>query len=349
MKICIITVYNSENCGSFLQAYALKTKLESLGHTVTFLKRDVKGTSHSASKHLTESLKRFLKARFWEMRGEWIRYNNFNKAVREFKITDEASAKNGIDCFIIGSDTIWNFSNSYFYDKRRTYLGIDFTENKVISYAASVANTEYSVLSEDDVIKKGLNSLDSISVRDEYTKTIVDRLTGRNVPIVVDPTLLLDVSDYRKIQAEDSCKDYILIYCFGKMSKVRKNKILEIKKKTGKKIVSFGEYYSWADKNIVYDPFRFLYFFDNAYAVLTNTFHGTIFSIIYHKKFVEFGVNKKKIVNLLDELGLSAQLCDSDDNIEKILNQEIDYNEIEKKLADMKLKSMEYLLGSLGE
>ena len=120
MTVCIVTVYNSENCGSFLQAFALYDYLKEAGHKVYFFKRDTKGTSHSLKPHFEESIKRILKLKFKALIAEWQRYASFSAAQKIFPAISRDSAEyKSVDCFVIGSDTIWNLDNRYF---RQAYI-----------------------------------------------------------------------------------------------------------------------------------------------------------------------------------------------------------------------------------
>ena len=343
MNISIITVYNNVNSGSFLQALALKKILEIAGHTVTFLKRK----SNNGIKYcLVTSLKKLLKLRFLEVSHLWKAYFSFKVARTNFPVIP-VNKVGTIDCFAIGSDTLWNFGVERFEKEKKRYLGLLFPEKRSVSYATSIANTKYEVLLNDNVIVNGLNKLGAISVRDAYTKEIVDKITGKESTLVLDPTLLLSREEFAKLEAKCSDSEYILIYMFERLNKEMEEKITELRQKTGKKIVSFGGHRAFADINISNDPFKFLYYFNHADMIITNTFHGTIFSIINRKPFADFGGHKKKVTELLDMLDLSSQLCETPDDIEKILNQKIDYDKVEEKLSVMREQSKDYLFNAL--
>ena len=346
MKICIVTVYNSENCGSFLQANALRLFLEKQGHDVRFLwRKKPKGLCF----HLYESIKKVAKIHFWEAVAEWRKYSVFTKSSKLFQTVKLQEIENNIDCVVIGSDTVWNFESSYFFAEKDIFLGRVFHGIKTITYAASIANTPYEMILRDNTIRDSILALKAISVRDEYTKVVVDQITSQDTPVVVDPTLLLDASEYAQMEAPGSERDFILVYYFGKMPIMLQREILRLKEKKAKKLVSFGEYHSWADINVVYDPAQFLYFFHHASIVLTNTFHGTVFSVIYQKQFVDFGTDSNKIVDFLERTGLSGTLCYDSARIESILSKNIDYVSVQKKINLFRQKSIEYLSMHLGD
>lgn len=343
MNVCIVTVHNSSNCGSFLQATALKTILEKEGNNVFFLHRDV----HQGIKYcIITSIKKACKLKLNQIAGVWKEYRAFADANRIFTQIKAEDCGN-IDCFIIGSDTVWNFDEIYFAQNKHRYLGLEFCGKRTVSYAASIANTSYNTLTDDKVIVNGLNNLNAVSVRDYYTKKIVDRITGKQSVLVLDPTLLLSREEFAGLETECFGEGHILIYMFGKISNDTKSKLIEIRKNTGKKIVSFGGYRDFADINVSNDPFKFLYYFNHADMVITNTFHGTIFSILNRKPFAEFGGHKKKVSELLSMLDLREQICENAEDMEKILNQKIDYDKVDKKLDVLRKQSKEYLLNAL--
>lgn len=347
-KICIVTVYNSENCGSFLQAYALKKKIESLGYDVYFYKRNTKGTSLSLCETLKFVLKKILKGNFVAGINQLKKHIFFKQNSKQFRTIDKNSTEfNNISCFVIGSDTIWNFDNKSFYNNRKVYTGELFPKKK-ITYAASAGNTNINTFTDNKDIIKSLNKLDCISVRDDYTKKIIDKVLNKDVEIVVDPTLLLTKEDFIKIENNHNDKDFILIYFFGKIPEKTKNDIISLSKKYNKKIFSFGESLSWCDKSIIYNPYDLLYYFHNADFIITNTFHGTIFSIIYEKKFADYGLGKKKVEDLLEKFELKKQLV-TKDNLYNLYNDNIDYKRVKRTIKKYSELSTEYLIRELGD
>jgi len=343
MEIGIITVYNSSNCGSFLQAMALKQTLEKDGNSVVFLYRPMpRGLKYC----ITTSLKKLLKLQLNQIKGIWAEHSAFLRANKEFEQI-RAEDCTDIDCFVIGSDTVWNFDDPYFAENKQKYLGLLFPNKRCVSYAASIANTSYNTLTDDKEIVNGIKSLDAVSVRDRYTKEIVDKITDKESLLVLDPTLLLSRKDFAEIEAKCSDEGYIFVYIFGNITEELKQRLLELRKKTGKKIISLGANRPWVDKNISNDPFKFLYYFNHADMVVTNTFHGTIFSILNRKPFAEFGGHKKKVSELLQMLDLKEQTCENAEDMQKVLNQEIDYDKVDKKLEKLREQSKDYLFNAL--
>lgn len=344
MNICIITVYNSENCGSYIQAYSLMKILEYMGHDVIFLERKMTGKNYGPIRHIRESLKKLLKGNIWSAKAEWMRYFAFSLARKKFKIYNERSATfQKTELIVIGSDTIWNFDSDFFYKKRDVFLGTKFRNKKIIAYAASIANTSYDTILKDDELLNGIKDINKVSVRDEYTKKLVDLIRNDSIAVVVDPTMLLKEKNFLELEMKVDSNNYILIYYFGKITDKKKENILKLKAQTGKQIISFGEHISWADKNVVYDPFAFLGYFHNADFIITNTFHGTIFSVLYEKKFADYGADKQKVKNLLEQLELQCCICDETTELSSLMNTEIDYDRVNEKIDMLRQTSLQYL------
>lgn len=121
MKVCIVTVYNSENCGSYWQAFALCSYLKQGGCDVSFMKRKRKGTSHSIVYVGRQTLKWILKGEIEKAKAQVQQYWAFNESIKKFKIVDEIDAN--FDLCIIGSDTLWNLEDQYFEDNRAIFFG----------------------------------------------------------------------------------------------------------------------------------------------------------------------------------------------------------------------------------
>lgn len=350
MNVCIVTVYNSENCGSFLQAYSLYRVLQHLGHRVSFLKRSPMKTSHSPVKHLRQSVKRAGRLRFGEIQREWLQYANFSKAAKTLPVAGmDSQAYQNADCMVIGSDTVWNFQSKYFREKSPIYLGERFRGKHVISYAASIGNTPYAKLTESAVFARGLQNFSAVSVRDNYSAAIVGRLLGQKPVITADPTMLLTREDFAKIEPPMNEEGCILIYHFGKLSQRASRAILDLKRHTGRKLISFGEYRPWCDGNIVYDPYLFLSYFHHAGFIITNTYHGTIFSILYEKKFADYGKGKQKVVDLLRGLGLMGRLCDEGEDLIHMHQSGIDYAAVKARIKEIREASISFLKQAIGE
>ena len=308
MNICIITVYNSENCGSHYQALALKTILERQGHIVSFLRRDGKSISHRKGRTLKVAAAALKRGQIrWAFDCLSI-YQSFEKRLCTYPIIEMKEIINKVDAIVIGSDTLWDLESPHFRKMKRIYTGLAFPEKQSITYAVSIANTPKNVILEDPVMREGIIKLFDVSVRDEATRSIVQDIRGVDPLIVVDPTLLLDADEYAQYEGKIPDRNHILIYSFGKLSEEEKQQIIQLKEEQGSKIVSFGKYLPWADRNVPINPASFLSYFRYASCVVTNTFHGTVFSIIYRKPFYSFAFHSQKVKDLLNTYGLQERL-----------------------------------------
>lgn len=348
MKVCIVTVYNSENCGSFLQAYALGKKIEELGHEVSYLKRDIKGTGASSIAVMKVIAKSMINRNFKNISLKLKFHKDCKETVKVFNEISKEDEIKSIDCFILGSDTIWYLDNSYFKKNYKKYWGIEFNNKKVISYAPSLNNTSEITIKNSNFIKPALDNLSSISVRDNYSKELLSKFTDKEINIVCDPTLLHNKEFYKKFQKECIYDNFILIYAFREFcSEQQCAAIKEYALKNNKKLISFGVYREWCDISVPFDNLAFTSYYEKAFYVITNTFHGTIFSIMYNKQFIDFAKDSKKVVEILKQFNLSQRNIDKNDNIDDILKSKIDYNEINIKLNNLKEASINYIKSSL--
>lgn len=348
MHLCIVTVYNTENCGSFLQAYALFKVLENMGHKVSFLYRDRAHTTHSFYAHVKEFIVKCLKLDAKSACYVWKRYMNYRYAQQCFtEIKQGEEVFSTIDCIILGSDTIWNFHSPYFNRNKDIYTGGRFIGKRCIAYAASAADTPIEFFEQDKEIKDNIKKLDAISVRDTDTWKMVKTLTAREVPIVCDPTILIEREIFDGLAPEIPDKNYIILYHFDKVSDKKKENILKLKREKNCQLISFGEYRSWCDKNVAYDPYFFISYIMNADFVLTDTFHGTVFSILYERDFAEYGGKKKKIADLINFAGLKKTLAYEDTSLMQIFKEGLDYSKTRYRIAELRNRSMQFLKENL--
>lgn len=341
MKIGIVTVNEVFNCGSFLQSYALNKTLTKLCECkVVFLKNKYPASIKLWYRSL-QSLKLFCTGKVHLAKHVLCVYFNFKKAHKKMKIQ---RTSNGIDLMIYGSDTIWNMNDPYFNEQWKRYWGCDFTGRKV-SYAASIDSTPDDALLCRKELCEALDAFDKISVRDISTENFVKKavLSERDIYRVVDPTMLLDADEYKRMAPHIDQSGFIFFYYFGSVPLNIKKQTIEFAQKTGRKIIAMGSGCDFADKTVCNDPFLMLSYYMNADFVVTNTFHGNIFSLIFNKQFISLGKNKKKVRNLLDEFGQLDRLIDEGTDIESLFNSNIDFDESNRILSISKERSLSYL------
>jgi len=257
MNIAIITIQGL-NYGSFLQGFALRNYLEKIGHNVSFINtlHPKQFISSINSLNITFEIKNkfaFLSA--WKKQKTMSRLRHY-------------------DAVVIGSDVVWA-------KNKKIYYGSEISADKKIAYAPSCSGKTYNNLKNYAVA--GIKNFDFISTRDKQTAKMVQQVTGIEPPIVTDPTFLIDWKPYEKGQT--TYDDYVLVYSYaGKMKSLRKKAFA-----LGKHLISVGNYLDWCDLSIPdASPFEFLTWVKNAEFILTDTFHGTVFSIIYQRPFASF-------------------------------------------------------------
>jgi len=340
VKIGIATVYQSYNCGSFFQAYALCETLKKSTDRVFFLENQI-AKENKLWYRLLQCMKYVPTGKQDRARFLLNVYFNFRKARALLTTTKCPEA---MDVVVYGSDTIWNIDDPYFLKNWRRFWGADFYGKKV-AYAASIGSTKQERLLERDNLCKCLAEFDSIAVRDDATYDFVTSVLGseKEVVRVIDPTLLLTPDEYEKIMPELPEQGYILFYYFGAIPEKVRESIRTYADKTGRRIVVFGEKTGWADEYVSYDPFQMLSYFKNAEYIMTNTFHGSVFSLIFNKKFVSFGKEKQKVRHLLEKFALEERLVEPGEDFLCLLNQEIDYSEVNHKIEIEREKSLSYI------
>lgn len=320
-KIIVVTVYNSENSGSFLQAYALGLSLKRSGYDVAYYYREVKGTSHAVRPHIILSLKKMAKLQFKAAIYPWQTWWIYHKSIKMFNICKSNSEfYRQAPKVVIGSDTLWNFKSNYFKKQARIYLGKLFDKKKTITYAVSAADTSTKDFSNTVTSVGGLEQLDAILVRDCHTKNLVSNVTDKDVKIVCDPTLLLIPTDYEEF-AKLPCIEskYLLLYYFGEISNEMRKCIVNYATSNCLKIVSIPEERGWADFCKPSSPSNMVTYFKYAECVITNTFHGTAFSMIYEKPFAVHDCNKNKVVELLRMYNETNRLYSKSEEISDLL------------------------------
>lgn len=344
MRVCIVTVYNSENCGSYWQSFALNSYLKREGCDVSFLKRNVRGTSHSLLYVGSRTLKWLLKGKIKNARAQIGQYFAFCKAIKTFDVVKYTA---GFDLCIIGSDTLWNLEDKYFEDNRANFFGEQSKAKKTITYAISAANTPISLFQSHPELRRDIINLDAVSVRDGFTYSIVKQMAGIHAPFVVDPTLLLNKDEYRKYCIELKIDNFLFIYYFGTIPTELQEQIRLYAKLNNLKIVVMGQGMNGDYNFDVFSPFVFVSCFNNAEYVVTNTFHGVMFTLIFEKEALFNSCGKEKVKDVLKEYGLQDKdySCNS---LSDCMIGNIDYNYVRARIEQNRLAAKGYLEKYIG-
>ena len=362
-KVGIITLNGYFNFGNRLQNYALQRFLKNLdsniySETIWYEKLSLK---------LDEKLTRYVNIRNYVFNkhgfrkfinsGRYmfdvIREYNFKKfndryinSAFDYKIKKDLNDR--YDYFIVGSDQVWN---PHYVNLKNEFL--QFADrNKRIAYAASFGVSEIKH-DKFDIVKKGLEGIDYISVREQAGAKIIRELTGKDVPVLVDPTLLLTVEEWEKVMERPAWyKDekYILVYFLSKMPDKIKKDINELAKLYNLQIIDLTN-----NANIDYycsPPSEFLYLIKNCSLMYTDSFHGTVFSILNKRPFVtcsrEGGMNMdSRIDTLLSMFNLQSRKISKENNYEIANPMEIEYPDVEAILNRERQRSKEFLCKAL--
>lgn len=347
MKCGIVTVYNSENCGSFLQGYAMARFLQKNGHEAVFFRQNFRDHSASLWKYGKALAKEVLKGRFVGAKRLIARRYNFRRSIAEnLRIVETVE---NVDCCILGSDVIWDVTSPFFRRHHAFFWGTQFSAAKVISYAASIGFSKKEDLEKVDFIQKSLNRMKAVSVRDEASQKLLRPYCDKEIHLVCDPTYLADRTDYDTIAKPTEMEKFIFLYCYGNLPTADRDAIQDIAKAEGLKTVTFGNHNAWCDVSLAYDPRLFLSLCDKADYIITNTFHGTVFSTIYEKRFAVANNDKQKVLNALKMCGMSGKMTKTAADYDAILHSEFDYEMARQNIARERTNSLRYLNEALKE
>lgn len=358
MKIGILSMQEIKNYGSFLQAYSLKNHIESLGHSCEFI-NIVPGEQLGAYK-----IRKFHKIRLLaeRLRG-WDFIKRFKyiylfqsgfsrKFIPELGVRRGKTAPVHFDAVVIGSDEVFNCGLKTWFGFSRQLFGEGLDADKVITYAASFGATTLQILDELQIkgtVASLLGRIDCLSVRDKNSSDIVKALTGKAPYEHVDPVLIYD--DESCVPKSVNLENYMIVYTYPE----RINNADEIKaicayaRSRNLKLVSIGHYFSWCDLTIVPHPFEVLAYFKHATCIVTDTFHGTAFSIKYNKPFCTIvrETNRNKLTHLLEQFDLTNRIVADMSDFSKILNKNVDFTDVNRLMESERIRSMEYLKQNL--
>lgn len=369
MKIGILTLPFNNNYGGFLQAYALMTVLKHLKHEPTLLYRRPNRYEPSYAFKIKFFLKNIISSIidrkkypfiwrqevYYKYRGKNM-HTFLNKYIiprteplyssEELKLV----CKNKFDAIIVGSDQVWRPD---YVDEILDYFlefAVEF-DVKRIAYAASFGTAE-NKFSDVQSVRCGdlLSMFDAISVRENSGIDLINKKSWnvKTVACVLDPTMLLPIDIYENIikgveTADGGLFCYVLdsnvnsllaINNLSRILKLRVNKISDIQR--GRSVLPSVE--EWLSN--IY----------NADYVITDSFHGMIFSIIFNKEFAVF-VNQERgadrFYSILSKLDLNNRIINSADNISCLASNKIDWEMVNQKINYLRDKSIHFLVNAL--
>lgn len=386
-KIAVVSCYFKHNYGSMLQAYATQMALDKLNYDnetidITGFDGEIKKAKlkYFAKASLTSDIllsklgmaKNVLKKKL--SKGEYTnkiqirdkKFDDFSK--KYFRLSPIYSSMTELSnkceerysSVLVGSDQLWLPANI-----AANYYTLSFVPDTVntIAYSTSFGQSQLS----KSVAKKAsvfLNKIKHIGVREETGQKLVKDIVGRNVPVVCDPTMLFTGEEWMSIQQEAPIVDgkYIFCYFLGNNPSHREF-VKRLKKKTGYKVVALThlDEYIKSDENYAdetpydVDPADFVNLIRNAKYICTDSFHCSVFSILYRKQFLTFRrfnrdtiqSTNSRLDSLFNLVGVDNRFVNPEDDVKKYLNIDTDYDLVHEKLAKVREQSYIYLKKSL--
>jgi hypothetical protein len=378
MKIGILTQPLHNNYGGILQAYALQKVLKDMGHEVWTV--DIPFRKTPIYIKILSIIKRILikyvlgkktVVRTWPTKKEeQIISQNTRKFINDYiKSTEPIFVgkihelnKYNFDAYIVGSDQVWRPK----YSPHLPYFFLSFLINndviKRIAYAASFGTEEWELnKKETEIAKENISKFNSISVREESGIILCKDHLNVKAELVLDPTLLLTKEDYinQFNLSEDNNDNEMLIYVLDKtkfktecIKAISKHLKLNTFATTPK--YKFGEVSAKKSHIMIFPPVtEWIQGFKSAQFVITDSFHGTVFSIIFNKPFLVIGNESRglsRFKSLLKIFNLEDRLISEKTGLNTIMQlskKEIDFNEVNKTLQMWRKKSFNYLVNNL--
>lgn len=382
--IGLVTCYFHHNYGSMLQAYATEMIMQDMGlpYETIYCKAAI---NYMVENKLLYFAKKIMigdwKMKLGKFKIDQAKHNNpiflknwairdaaFNKFADEmFHVSPYCKNRSELEtmatnysAFLVGSDQLWRTDSV-----EHGYYTLEWVPDGIrkIAYSTSIGVKEIPWFQ----VKKNrrfMNRFDYMALREQSACDLVFKLTGRKVQVVLDPTLLFSGDQWMKIQNKEPLTNGKYIFCYFLGNNPNQRELVKkLKDKTGMKIVALlhlDEYIpsdeSFADEtpyNV--GPAEFLNYIRNAEYVCTDSFHCSVFSILYKKKFFTFSRfsetakqnTNTRIDNLLNITGLSERRVNAGMSVDEILNLQLDFNYADKKLDELRKSSIDYLKNAL--
>lgn len=386
-KIALVTCYFQHNYGSQLQALATQMIFDKLGLENETIRIDGLKAEINKAKYQYFLSKIFdintVRDKMATVRKQIARRTNpeyaRNLTVRDrifsdfaeskFKLSDLYTSKaelgrkaHSYEAFVVGSDQLWLPSNI-----SADYYTLNFVpeEVKKIAYATSFGVSQLPH-KQAEMARHFLNRLNAIFVRETSGQMLIRQLTGKEVPLVCDPTLLFTAEEWNR-QAPQTRKiqeNYLLCYFLGNNPEQR-NFAKKLADALNCKIVQLPnlDEYIKSDEGFatypLYDvsPLDFIALIRDARFVLTDSFHCTVFSTLFEKPFFSFRrynndslvSTNSRIYSLLDTFGIPERLLRGNEEISQCLKMQIDFAKVHQNIDDLRQKSIEMLTKALDQ
>ncbi|WP_461197746.1 polysaccharide pyruvyl transferase family protein [Enterococcus sp. N249-2] len=348
-KIGILTLPGNFNYGNRLQNYALEQTIKvNFGNVETLIVDNRKPLIQLLSWF---KLKKYELAHQEIVKQKKVKQKVFIPFTKKYLNNIKQKNFSTYDYIIVGSDQVWNPNYMKRTDKLKWFL--DFVpEEKRVSYAASFGVSDIPD-NLNSLFKEGLQGMSQISVREEAGKDIVAKIADRDSELVVDPTMLLSRNDWERLinsklnSRVPKTNKFVIVYMLRNFSEERKNAVINFAKKNNLEIIQImGD--SYEESHVVYDPIEFLEAIHNAEMIFTDSFHCTVFSIIFKKPFCVFdrigGNMGSRLNTLLDRFSLQDNLYDDfkHSNISDMYTK-TDFSKTDSILEDGRSKGLAFL------
>ena len=361
MKIGIVTFQWADNYGAVLQAFALQTYLLAKGHEVEILDYRPPIKKTVLKKWVAKTPKKCLLK--WEevyKAGlfESFRKKFFKRTLTVFRtLVELTSVSDQFDILITGSDQVWNPKWLVQFDEHFEIYFLSFAGNKTrrISYAASLGHSRLDTMEVEwrEILSEKLKQMDAISVREFSGVRLVEDLSGRTDAIqVVDPTLLLGRSQYEKIIQKPLTKSKKLFsYMLHGLDNDATVIIRQLVESYGSKIeFCNAKSYSFINGYVLPSPTRWLAHIRDAGCVITNSFHATVFCLIFHVPFFSMLIEgnnssmNSRIIELLEAVGLQHRICSPSEQIlDELIDESINWDNVDQRLIQIRESALIFL------
>ncbi len=361
MKVGIATFQWSDNYGAVLQVYALQSYLEKKGHLVQIIDFRPKPSVSVMKKILAKTPQGCI--RKWEAYYKEVLFENFrNKCLKRtsktFSFVQELkSLADKYDLMITGSDQVWNprWISQYEGLKELYFLSFAGKNTKRISYAASFGHAETSTMEKrwQKIIGENLEKFDAISVREASGVGIVRGLSGRtDAAHVVDPTLLLSRDDYNRLVGQANYSEaYAFSYILHGLDRDVENVLQGLSDTLDLTILKCNIKKTGIHKCYTLpSPVCWLNRIKNADFMVTNSFHGVVFCLIFHTPFIalliegEMGAMNARIVDLLKAVGLEHWVFFTRDSVSQgLFQKERNWRKVDQKISLLRSNSIRFL------
>lgn len=349
MKIGILTFHRAHNYGAVLQCYALQQSLKKIGgagievidYRQPYIEENYAVFSFKQFVRKTKNIKS-IASYLREIGNRRIRKNNFGNFVKlHLNMTGRCTSStipNNFSSYIIGSDQLWSSNHIRGVDK--VYWGQFQTNEDALKFSYAISSNKESLSAMgSERVRRYIKSFQDVSCRELDIATLICQLTGRECRQDIDPVLLTTEDDWKSIiNTAWHLKQYILIYQIGAPNgdyQILPKKAKQIAEERGWEVIDVT--------NKLVSPEDFVSLFKYAQLVLTTSFHGTAFSVLFGKQFYTISVNEKidmRAKGLLNSLDLGVRHIDIESNISESM---INYRVVHSKLNKLRKDSLNYL------